>query len=96
MHRVGNCHASVDHAGTRVNRASGKFTNCAFLIALISIISSGLMLPAVLAFAQPARANAEQPTLVNPHPHVDDPDLAALRDYARRTGSEQPKLASIR
>ena len=96
MHRVGNCHASVDHAGTRVNRASGKFTNCAFLIALISIISSGLMLPAVLAFAQPARANAEQPTLVNPHPHVDDPDLAALRAYARRTGSEQPKLASIR
>jgi cytochrome c553 len=55
---------------------------------------SGLLCLAVAASVSPAHSGANQ--LVspeNPHPHFSDPDIAALRTYAREIGIQQPQLA---
>ena len=99
MSRLRKLSCIVD--GGSLTRWSAKFTNCASGVAWISIGLSGLVYLALLGFGQPARADAEQPKLVNldkaanSHPHFDDADLVALRDYAQQAGAEQPKLASI-
>ena len=99
MSRLRKLSCIVD--GGSLTRWSAKFTNCASGVAWISIGLSGLVDLALLGFGQPARADAEQPKLVNldkaanSHPHFDDADLVALRDYAQQAGAEQPKLASI-
>ena len=85
MYRLENRHTSVDRAAR---------LRCA--VAWVAVILSALIYPVVPGFAQPIRADAEQIKRVNSHPHFDDPDIAALRDYARQTGSEQPKHLSIK
>jgi DmsE family decaheme c-type cytochrome len=68
----------------------------------LSIVASGLIYLALLAFAQPACADPEQSKLANPdttnnpHPHLGDTaDLVTLREYAQQIGVAQIKLASI-
>src|SRR5262249_27053714 len=76
-------------------------TNSPSVVDWISTILSGLIYLTLLAFIQPARADAEQPKLVsfnraeNVHPHFHDGDISALNAYAHQIRSEQAKLVSI-
>jgi DmsE family decaheme c-type cytochrome len=98
MNGFDNCLTFVDSGSMSQRRWPGKFMNCASLIAWISIILSGIIYPVLLVFAQPARADADQPKLIhlsnteNPHPHFVDADIVALREYAQQIGAEHPEI----
>ena len=101
MDRQVDCHTLVDPGSTSLRRWCGKFPDRAFLLASISIGLSALISLAVLGFAQPVRADAEQAKLVNfnngqdHYHHSSDAEVVALKEYAQQIGSEQPEHVSI-
>jgi hypothetical protein len=86
----------------RVNprRWPAEFARCIYWIARGSVVFSALLYLALLGLVQSARAEVNQPQLAgtkinSTHPHFNDADLGALREYAQEIGAERPKLTRI-
>jgi DmsE family decaheme c-type cytochrome len=94
MCRPKNGPTIVDRNGT------GRSAAVAYAIRLLLVVVSGLTYWAISTL--PAGADIEHSEHASfhvgagAHFHFQDPDLAALRDYAQQAGLEQPKSASVR
>src|SRR5438105_1743782 len=88
----------LDRNGMRCR--PGKNRNRATAIPWLLATFSGLAYLALLALALPARADVEHPKRASfhhgegAHPHFQDPELAALRDYAQQIGIYDPRSTS--